>query len=174
MKIFAVIACTLILSACGGGGGGSGAGGAVSGVGGGGGVSTPITGGGPVTPTTYSLAGQAQKGPLIFGSRIWVSELDSSLNPNGKIYLAQTKDDLGNFVISSTIGTNLVELVGVGYYMDELTGGLSTSPVTLSAIADLSIDNTPTINILTTLCSRRLNSDPPCRFNFDPGRIAAF
>jgi hypothetical protein len=23
-------------------------------------------------------------------------------------------------------------------------------------------------------CSRRLNSDPPCRFNFDPGRIAAF
>jgi hypothetical protein len=23
-------------------------------------------------------------------------------------------------------------------------------------------------------CSRRLNSDPPCRFNFDPGRTAAF
>jgi type I restriction enzyme M protein len=24
------------------------------------------------------------------------------------------------------------------------------------------------------ICSRRLNSDPPCRFNFDPGRTAAF
>ena len=53
--------------------------------------------------TSYKLSGSAQKGPLIFGSNIWVSELDSTLSPNGKIYLAQTHDDLGNF----TIGTNV-------------------------------------------------------------------
>lgn len=147
MKLLAIIASGLVLAACGGGGGGTatGSGGTPS--------ITPS-----VTPATYNLTGQAQKGPLIFGSRIWVSELDGSLNPNGKIFLAQTKDDLGNFVISSTIGTNLVELVGMGYYMDELTGSLSTSPVTLSAIADLSVDNTPTINILTTLQAPRLKT----------------
>jgi len=146
MKSLLIIAISLVLSACG----------ASNGSGG-----TVATGGESITPptqSTFTLTGQAQKGPLIFGSRIWVSELDTSLNPNGKIYLAQTKDDLGNFIISSTIGSNLVELVGTGYYMDELTGSLSTSPVTLNGIADLSVDNTPTINILTTLQAPRLKN----------------
>ena len=142
----------MILAACGDGSTGSTTGVESTGI--------TTTGGSPLTttPETFTLRGQAQKGPLIFGSRIWVSELDESLNPNGKIYLAQTKDDLGNFVISSTIGSNLVELVSTGYYMDELTGSLSTSPITLSAIADLSIDNTPTINILTTVQAPRLKN----------------
>jgi hypothetical protein len=106
----------------------------------------------------YSLSGQVQKGPLIFGSRIWVAELDANLNPNGKTYLAQTKDDLGNFTISSTIGSSVVELLGMGYYLDEITGSLSVSPITLSAIADLSVDNSPTINILTTLQAPRIKN----------------
>ena len=108
--------------------------------------------------SSYTLSGQAQKGPLIFGSRIWVSELDTKLNPNGKSYLIQTTDDLGNFAVSSAIGSNLVEILGVGYYMDELSGNLSTSTITLSAIADLSVDNTPTINILTTLQAPRVKN----------------
>ncbi len=109
-------------------------------------------------PAPYSLSGQIQKGPLIFGSRIWVSELDSNLNPNGKTYLSQTKDDLGNFRFSSSIGSNLVELLGMGYYMDEITGNLSTAPITLSAIADLTVDASPTINILTTLQAPRIKN----------------
>ena len=167
MRFLVVSMCCLALIACGGSGGGGGItknelvdpldkksdNGSTA-------EKIPNLGGGESkdTPIRYSLMGQAQKGPLIFGSRIWVSELDSSLNPNGKIYLAQTKDDLDNFVISAVIATNLVELVGTGYYMDELTGSLSTSPITLSAIADLSVDNTPTINILTSLQAPRLKA----------------
>ena len=78
----------------------------------------------------YILSGQVQKGPLIFGSSIWVSELDATLNPNGKTYISQTNDDLGNFYVGPNIGSNLIELLGVGYYMDELTGALSTSTIT--------------------------------------------
>lgn len=107
---------------------------------------------------TFTLSGQVQKGPLIFGSRIWVAELDSELEPNGRTYLTQTVDDLGHFAVSSTIHTRLVELVGTGYYMDELTGSLSTSPVTLSGIADLRADNSPTINVLTTIQAPRLRA----------------
>jgi 6-phosphogluconolactonase len=106
----------------------------------------------------YILSGQAQKGPLIFGSSIWASELDATLNSTGITYLAQTDDDLGNFYVGPNIGSNLVDLLGEGYYMDELTGGLSTSPITLRAVADLSVYSTPIINILTTIQRPRLKS----------------
>jgi hypothetical protein len=126
--------------------------------GGGGGVNSGSNGNTQPTAGSYSLSGQVQKGPLIFGSRIWVAELDANLNPNGKTYLAQTKDDLGNFNVSSTISSSVVELLGMGYYMDEITGSLSVSPITLSAIADLSVDTSPTINILTTLQAPRIKN----------------
>lgn len=107
--------------------------------------------------TTFAgFSGQVQKGPLIFGSEINVYELDQTLNETGRSFDAQTTDDLGNFAIRAQIQTNIVKMVGVGYYMDELTGGLSAAPITLSAIADLRVDSTPTINILTTLATPRI------------------
>ncbi len=121
--------------------------------GGGGGSSTSDTGG-----TTYTLAGQVQKGPFGIGSQVSVNELDQSLNPTGKVYNVQTTDDLGNFAVSSTIGTRLVEIVGDGFYMDELTGQLAASRIQLRAVADLSVDSTPTINILTSLQAQRLKA----------------
>lgn len=109
-------------------------------------------------PGGFSLSGQVQKGPLIFGSSVWVSELDTALKPSGKIYLAQTTDDLGNFTVGSNVGSNLIELLAEGYYMDELTGGLSTSPITLRAVADLSVYPTPIINVLTSIQVPRLKN----------------
>ena len=106
--------------------------------------------------TFAGFSGQVQKGPLIFGSEINVYELDQNLNETGRSFDAQTTDDLGNFAVRAQIQTNIVKMVGVGYYMDELTGGLSAAPITLSAIADLSVDATPTINILTTLATPRI------------------
>jgi hypothetical protein len=138
IKFVIATVAMMTLVACGGSGGETGS-------------YTPIT-------TTHSLSGQIQKGPLIFGSRIWVSELDLSLNPTGKTYLTQTKDDLGNFIVSSSVSSNLVELLGMGYYMDELTGSLSISPITLSAIADLSVVRAPVVNILTTLQTPRIKN----------------
>ena len=128
----------LILGACSGGGGSSSSAGA------------------GVTGTANGFSGQAQKGPLLFGSEITIYELDEKLQQTGRSFDAQTTDDLGNFKVTANINTNLVTMVGVGYYMDELTGGLSSAPVTLNAIADLSVDSTPTINILTTLATPRI------------------
>ena len=143
-KKIALATAIATLTACGGGGGG--------------GANNGLNGNTQSAAGSYSLSGQVQKGPLIFSSRIWVAELDANLNPNGKTYLAQTKDDLGNFNVSSTISSSVVELLGMGYYMDEITGSLSFSPITLSAIADLSLDTSPTINILTTLQAPRIKN----------------
>jgi hypothetical protein len=85
-----------------------------------------------------------------------VSELDQNLNPNGKTYMAQTNDDLGNFTIGTNVGSNLVEIVADGYFLDETTGGLSSGKMSLRAVADLNIDNSPTVNILTTIQAPRL------------------
>ena len=108
------------------------------------------------TATTYSLSGSAQKGPLIFGSYIWVAELDNQLNTTGEIHITQTTDDLGNFAVGSKINTQLVEIIADGYFMDETTGSLSSGKITLSAVADLKVDSSPTVNILTTLQGPRL------------------
>ena len=105
---------------------------------------------------TDSMTGSAQKGPLIFGSNIWVSVLDINLNPTGVTYMAQTTDDLGNFSISSNLDGNLVEVVADGYFLDEISGGLSSGKLTLRAIADLDVDNSPTVNILTTIQAPRI------------------
>ena len=129
-----------VLAACGGGGGGN----------------APSQSNN--SSTQYHVAGQAQKGPFIFGSQIWISELDDKLSPSGKVYMTQTKDDLGNFGIPGTIGAKLVELTGSGYYMNELSGTLSTAPVTLNAVADLSVSKSLTINLLTTLQAPRLKA----------------
>ena len=139
-SIFAACVISMLVS-CGGGGGG------------GGGNSAPI-----VTSGSFSMSGQIQKGPLLLGSTVWITELDANLNSTGKTYITQTKDDLGNFVVSQNVGSTLVEILATGYYMDELTGNLSTAPITLKAVADLSVDTSPTVNILTTIQNQRLKA----------------
>ncbi len=118
-------------------------------------------GGGGSSPTSYSAAGitgVVQKGPLIFGSYVNAYLLDEKLNPTGQSYVARTTDDLGNFAISSNISSSLVHLIATGYYFDEDSGSISTSPTTLSAIVDLTVTPTPTINVLTTLQEPRIKT----------------
>lgn len=111
------------------------------------------------SPTSYhssGITGVVQKGPLIYGSYVNAYLLDEKLNPTGQSYVTRTTDDLGNFTISSNISSSLVELIATGYYFDELTGSLSTSPTTLNAIVDLTVNPKPTINVLTTLQEPRI------------------
>lgn len=127
------------LTACGGGGGSDGGG------------STP-------TPQTYTLSGRVQKGPFATGSAIAVNETSASLNPMGKVYNVQTSNALGDFTVSTPIGTPQVEIVANGFYLDELSGQLSTSQITLRAFADLTVNASPTVNVLTTLQGPRLKT----------------
>lgn len=124
--------------------------------------STPGQLGGDPSQSGRTLIGQVQKGPLIFGSQVWVSVLNSELKPTGSTFLTKTTDDLGRFRLESTIPAQLVEITASGYYFDEISGALSASPITLSALVDLAADETPTVNILTTLQQprfRKLLSD---------------
>jgi 6-phosphogluconolactonase (cycloisomerase 2 family) len=128
----------LALAACGGGGGSNDAG----------------SGGGAM----YSLQGRVQKGPFAIGSEITVNVLDAALGPSGTVYGTQTSDALGDFSVSSKIGSPNVEIVAQGFYIDELTGQLSTSEIELRAISDLSVNSSPTVNVLTTLQEQRLKT----------------
>lgn len=130
-----------LLSACGGGGGG-------------GGTTAPASAAPAVT--SYSLSGQFQKGPFALGSQISANMLDSSLNPTGQVYNVQTTDDLGHFSVPTSVPNKLVELVGDGFYMDELTGQLSSARIQLRAVTDLSVQSSVTVNILTSLQELRL------------------
>ena len=118
----------------------------------------PLGDDGSRSSTTYTLSGQVQKGPFAIGSQVSINELDNNLNPTGKVYNVQTSNDLGNFVVASKLGARLVEMVGDGFYMDELTGHLAASRIQLRAIANLSSDATPTINVLTSLQGQRLRN----------------
>lgn len=106
--------------------------------------------------TTYNINGLVQKGPFIKGSIISIQELDKNLVPIGKTYSTETTDDLGKFTLQSKLNSPYVEITASGYYFDEVTGVLSTAPLTLRTIADLSPGGNVNINILTTLEKNRL------------------
>jgi hypothetical protein len=109
-------------------------------------------------PVTYTVSGRVQKGPFAIGSSVAVNEQDRNLSPTGKVYNVLTSDALGDFSVSSAIGTLQVEIVAQGFYIDELTGQLSPSQITLRAIVDLSVNPSPTVNVLTTLQEQRLKT----------------
>ncbi len=141
--LVAALVTGIFLWGCGGGGGGS--------VNNGGAVSLPAE-------NSYILAGHAQKGPFAIGSQISVNELNSTLSPTGKTFNVSTSDNLGSFTVPLKVSTSQVEIIGSGYYMDELTGQLSVSQISLRAIADLGVNAMPTVNVLTSLQVPRLRA----------------
>lgn len=106
---------------------------------------------------TYNINGSVQKGPFIKGTTITVQELDKDLSPTGKnFYSTETIDDFGSFALQSKLASPYIEITALGYYFDEITGLLSSAPLTLRAITDLSNAGNVNINILTTLEKNRL------------------
>ena len=107
---------------------------------------------GPASP--HRITGVVQKGPFVRGTKIQVQELDKTLEPTGRITTVDTQDDLGHFDLANVSSTH-VEIVASGYYFDELSGQISPTELTLSAIADVSAGTHVNVNLLTTLAARR-------------------
>lgn len=104
----------------------------------------------------YDISGIVQKGPFINGSEIVVYELSSSLNPTGKTFHGTT-NNIGRFEISSIpLESPYVELIANGFYLNEVTGELSSAPVTLNAIVNLEGKDAINVNVLTNLEYRRI------------------
>jgi hypothetical protein len=134
----AVVATSLSLVGCSGGGSGS----------------SPLA---PKSGFTVS-SGVAQKGPLILGSTVTAQELDASLSPTGKQYSYQTTDDFGTFNPASIYSSQYIGVDANGYYFDEVADTVSSGPITLNAYADLSAESVLNVNILTTLAYRRIQN----------------
>lgn len=104
----------------------------------------------------YTISGTVQKGPFINGSEIVVYELNSSFTPTGRSFHGSITN-LGKFEVNSVpLVSSYVELVASGFYFNEVTGEISSAPITLSAIVDLSENEHVNVNILTNLEYRRI------------------
>jgi hypothetical protein len=102
------------------------------------------------------VAGAAQKGPFLAGSRVDVGMIDNAANPTGTVYLTMTNNDRGEFNV--TVATpGPAELITTGFYFNEISGVLSTSMIEMRAIVDISGSGTQQIyvNSITHMAERR-------------------
>jgi len=104
----------------------------------------------------YRVTGYIQKGPFISGTAITVQELDNQLQPTGVNYQVTTASDFGDYRLAQDIHSQYVEVIAQGYYYDEVRGALSSAPLTLRAIANVSDHQAINVNVLTTLAAPRL------------------
>jgi uncharacterized protein (TIGR02145 family) len=103
------------------------------------------------------VSGFVQKGPYINGTQILMSELNASLEQTGKLFTSQIINDRGSFVINNIeLTSSFVEFSASGFYFDEVKGELSSAPLTLFALADITDQSTVNVNILTHLERRRV------------------
>lgn len=100
--------------------------------------------------------GAVQKGPYNSGSQITVQTLNVDLDPTGDSYVSVTEGDAGAFSISDAVTATRVEVIGDGFYLDEISGESSSAPLSLRAICDLSENEICNVNTLTTLMSARI------------------
>jgi len=103
------------------------------------------------------LSGFIQKGPFLNGTSIIVSELKSDFSQTGKVFNSQIKDNQGSFEISNIqLSSPYVELKTDGFYFNEVTGVVSTSQLTLYALADVTNANSLNVNVISTLEKARV------------------
>lgn len=105
-------------------------------------------------------SGLAQKGPLTMGSSVSINELNpATMVPLGTSYNFEIGDDDGSFKTANTVfKQRLLETTATGYYLDELTGQVSTDTVTLRGMSDLSVDRAINVNLLTDLSNARIRA----------------
>jgi hypothetical protein len=108
-------------------------------------------------PVAVDLNGAVNKGPFVLGSSLDISPLDGSGNPTGEVFQTSTISDLGEFAVNFT-ASGLVRIEGNGFYYNEVTGGLSTAPITLRALYEIteSGEQAAYVNLITHLSHSRI------------------
>lgn len=103
--------------------------------GGDGNVEPALEPGGTVTARVL-LSGAVQKGPLVAGSAVRVTNLDRDGQAVGEAFSTSTHDDRGEFELTLD-ATPLVAVEGSGFFYNEATGALSAEAITLRALLDV-------------------------------------
>lgn len=109
--------------------------------------------------TGVNLVGIAEKGPFLHGATVKVIELDSMqrLADSKRAFETCVSSTDGSFVFeNANLVSPYVRVEATGYYRNELTGGLSSSMVTLNAVTDLTNRDTVNVNMLTHLAAPRV------------------
>ena len=106
--------------------------------------------------SSNTVSGYVQKGPFIQGTVITVWELDSSLVQTGRAFIGTIDDNTGTFNARGYVVSPYVELSAVGYYFNEVSGSLSTAPLTLQALSDLTDNSSVNVNLMTHLEKKRV------------------
>ncbi len=116
----------------------------------------PACGGSPQHETApLHVHGSLQKGPFILGT----PALISAVNPDGSIgellRVATVEDNRGGFDFE-LIAPGPVQLLGTGYFFNEVTGDVSAGVLTLESLVDVTADGQrANVNVLTHLTARR-------------------
>jgi hypothetical protein len=102
------------------------------------------------------VSGAIQKGPFVIGSSITISAINQSGVPTGQVFNTQTTNDLGTFSVAFSY-RGYTDIQAQGFYYDEITGGLSSSPIVLRALYDVTNSGPQTayVNIVTHLAYDR-------------------
>ena len=106
--------------------------------------------------SSNTVSGYVQKGPFIQGTVITVWELDSNLVQTGQAFIGTIDDNTGTFNARGNVVSPYVELSAVGYYFNEVSGSLSTAPLTLQALSDLTDNSSVNVNLMTHLEKKRV------------------
>jgi hypothetical protein len=108
---------------------------------------------------TYNrnLTGYVQKGPFLNGTTITVAELNDDLSQTGKTFSAEILDNKGTFSLDNLVlASKFVELRANGFYFNEVSGQNSQAQLSLSALADVTDNNSLNVNVLTHLEKSRV------------------
>lgn len=109
--------------------------------------------------TAVRIMGVAQKGPFRYGTSVKIVELDSMqrLADSRRIHKTCILNADGNFSFDSVdLVSPYVRVEASGYFRNELTGGLSATPVTLNAVVDMSERDSVNVNMLTHMAAPRV------------------
>ena len=105
------------------------------------------------------IVGVAEKGPFRYGTSVKLIELDSAqhLADSKRTHKTCILDADGNFNFDSVdLATPYLRVRASGYFRNELTGGLSSSIVSLDAVVDVTEKDSVNVNMLTHMEAPRV------------------
>ena len=104
------------------------------------------------------IAGLAQKGPFVKGSKVTVQGIDcKTLELTDEIFEGKINSDKGDFAFDDVTLSSTCALFEVsGIYRNEITGNTTSESVTLFALSDLKDRGHVNVNMLTDLECKRV------------------
>lgn len=107
---------------------------------------------GLATIDNVTIAGVSQKGPFVTNTSVQLFGLNKDFIQDGTSFNGKVSSEAGEFMMQRvSLSVSYATLRINGYYHNEITGKISSSPVELRAVTDLSRRTAVNLNLLTHL-----------------------